>query len=469
MELLQEAKLCSSRKTVRQKVIVADSSVESASRLMCALREWGYNAVAVRDYNSLAHEIAVNETAPVILDAAFDSSGELAALGRVWLDGFAPRVVLMTDSPSQKLSVRALKMGAIDTIQRSIDLTPLRKTLASAVSARRNPSANSPLLGNSPAIREMRDLIQSVASSNAAVMILGESGTGKELIARSIHDCSRRASGEYVPVNMAALPENLVESVLFGYEKGAFTGADQRRQGMCQHADQGTLFLDEIGEMNRELQPKLLRFLQNQTVQRVGSTSAQPVDVRIVSATNRNVQELVQQGVLRKDLFFRLHVIPIHAPALRERQEDIPLLASTFLERKCAELGRELSFAEDALEQLRQYSWPGNIRQLENLVERLTVTAKCEVIGARCLPLEWFSDMREQTRPRQIEDRFIADLHQPIRINDRQLTRMESAERQLIVEALYRHGGNVCAVARFLGLGPATIYRKMRSLEIPKT
>lgn len=469
MELMQAPRRGSAKCTVQTKVILADLDPESAVRTSIALRDWGYNAIAVDDYGSLAHEIERDPAALVILNGNFDVSSELAVLGHLWLDGFSPCLILVASSPSRGFTERALRMGAFAVLPQSVDFEVLRKSLSAAIAGRSVMTIpGSPLLGNSAAIREMRELIKSVADSNAAVMILGESGTGKELIARAIHDCSRRSAKEYVPVNMAALPENLVESVLFGYEKGAFTGADNRQEGICHHADGGTLFLDEIGEMNRELQPKLLRFLQNQTVQRVGASMARTVDVRIVSATNRNVEELVQEGILRKDLFYRLHVIPIHSPALRERREDIPLLANAFLERKCRELHKQMTFSQNALDRLSGYSWPGNIRQLENLVERIAVTARCDVIEAGFLPKEWFSDQRMDVSFRQREDHFVTDLQQQVCVRDRPLTRMELAERQLIIEALHRHDGNVCAVAKYLGIGPATIYRKMRSLEITR-
>ncbi len=473
MPLLHDAKTKiaehSVERTMRGRILVAEKDANFRDWLISALNEWGYDAAPALDHHRLIVEIEANEQAIVILDSGFDAAGPLASMGQLWLDGFAPRVILVSDDESPEVSERAMRMGTLATVPKSPDLQALRKALSAAV---RIPAGRlnhgSPLLGNCPAIREMRDVIRNVADSNAAVMILGESGTGKELVARAIHDCSRRAAGQYVPVNMAALPDNLVESVLFGYEKGAFTGADQRQEGMCQHADGGTLFLDEIGEMNRELQPKLLRFLQNHTVQRVGSTLVQKVDARIVSATNRNVHELVNSGLLREDLFFRLHVIPIHVPSLRERKDDIPLLAEAFLKRKCQQTRRQLTFSGDVLERLCEYSWPGNIRQLENLIERMVVMAKCDVIGTKCLPLEWFSGGTGQSGARKLHTHFVTDLDQPVLVNDRLLTRMESAERQLIIESLNRHDGNVLAVARFLGVGSATIYRKMRSLEIAK-
>jgi two-component system, NtrC family, response regulator HydG len=470
MPLLLEAKRTKSPDhSVRGRILVAEQEASCRDWLITTIRELGYDAVPVEDHGQLILEIEADEQATVILSSEFDAAGPLVAMGQLWLDGFAPRVILVSDDGSLANDDRAMRMGILGTVSRSPDPQSLRKALALAMRA---PTGGchqgSPLLGNSAPIREMRDLIRNVADIDAAVMILGESGTGKELVARAIHDCSRRAAGQFVPVNMAALPENLVESVLFGYEKGAFTGADQRQEGMCQHADGGTLFLDEIGEMNRELQPKLLRFLQNHTVQRVGSTAVQKVDARIVSATNRTEQELVSRGVLREDLFFRLNVIPIHVPALRDRKDDIPLLAEAFLKRKSLQTQRNLSFSGDVLERLCEYSWPGNIRQLESLIERMVVMARCNVIGLKCLPSEWFPGPPDVTHLGKPHTHFVTDLDQPVLVNNRRLTRMESAERQLIVESLLRHNGNVVAVARYLGVGSATVYRKMRSLGISK-
>ncbi len=469
MPILHDKKSRGAAAGVCTRVLVADSDEGYRQWLVNACNEWGYDPTGVEDYESLVNELDCSEDSIVILDADFHPAGCLAALGQLHLDGFGPRVIFVSNDQSSETGERALKMGATAYINGSSDLQLLKKTLVAVQnSAPSRTNCSWPLLGRSPAMKELREMIRNVAASDASVMIIGESGTGKELVARAIHDCSPRASQEFVPVNMAALPGSLIESVLFGHEKGAFTGADQRQGGICEYAHEGTLFLDEIGEMDRDLQPKLLRFLQSYTVQRIGSTRFQKVDARIISATNRNVQELVQSGLLREDLYFRLHVIPIHVPPLRERKEDIPLLANCFLRRKCRQMYRNLSLSPELLDRLTEYSWPGNIRQLENFIERIVVMAKGDVIGLEALPPEWFSGSVTEGAMQKRSTQFVADLDEPIIVKDRQLTRMESAERQIIIEALGRNEGVVSATARFLGLGPATIYRKIRSLEIPK-
>ena len=472
MSIVQGKMSRSTAGLVCNRVLVAERDESFRHWLVNELSEAGYVPVIIKNHRSLLMELEDDDQATVILDSEFDSAGPLAAFGQLSLDGFAPRVIVLTDRNCPVVAERAMKMGVLDFVERSSDLHVLKKALSAVRgSSRFRPNGGSTLLGISPAMKELRAFIRNVAATDAAVMIIGESGTGKELVAKAIHDCSHRAAEEFVPVNMAALPENLVESVLFGHEKGAFTGADARREGLCKHAHKGTLFLDEIGEMNRELQPKLLRFLQELTVQRVGSTRVDEVDVRIVSATNRNAQELVQQNVLREDLFFRLHVIPIHVPPLRERKEDIPLLANAFLKRKCQQMHRNLSFSADVMDRLCDYSWPGNIRQLQNMVERMIVMASGHVIGMGSVPPECFSVACRTPAAYHSHRNGHAEKEEESRIvlSDRQLTRMATAERRLIIDALNGHDGNVTAAARFLGVGPATIYRKIRSLEIPKS
>ena len=454
----------------RGRVVVAESNESHRQRLVHSLGEWGYEPVIACDHNSLLAALEHDGHTPVFLDLNFGSNNPMAAYGQLLLDGFAPRVIFLGDDARPQIAQRALKMGALAFLERASDPAIAKKTLDSVMNSSPNRmNGGSALLGNSSAIKELRDMIRSVAVSDAAVMILGESGTGKELVARAIHDCSHRAAEEFVPVNMGGLPENLVESILFGHEKGAFTGADQAQAGLCEFAHNGTLFLDEIGEMSRDLQPKLLRFLQNHSVQRVGSTQIKKVDSRIISATNRTIDELVGTGLLREDLYFRLYVIPITVPPLRERVEDIPLLAAAFLIRKCRQMRRQLLFSDECLELLCQYNWPGNIRQLENFVERMMVLAKGDVIEAKALPREWFSSGFSAVGAGRLRNPVKCDPEERVTINDRQLTRMESAERNLIIDALHRHDGIVSHAARFLGLGPATIYRKIRSLEIPKS
>ncbi|TAL16347.1 nif-specific transcriptional activator NifA [bacterium] len=243
------------------------------------------------------------------------------------------------------------------------------------------------LVGSSPSMQEVQSIIKKVAHSKASVLLLGESGTGKTLVARIIHEMSDRASYPFVKLNCAALPENLLESELFGYEKGAFTGADKTKPGRIEEACGGTLFLDEIGELPLVLQTKLLRFLQEREFERLGSNQTRKVDVRIITATNKNLVEAVKEGAFRGDLYYRLNVIPLHIPALRERRGDIPSLIDLFLKKFATEYNKPLQLTPEAREALISYKWPGNVRELENLVERIAILAEGEVIGLEDLPL----------------------------------------------------------------------------------
>lgn len=340
------------------------------------------------------------------------------------------------------------------------------------------------LRGNSPAIRSIRRVIADVAEMKATVLIHGESGTGKELVATAIHRLSDRRDRAFVPVNMSTIPHGLAESTLFGHEKGSFTSAHGTQIGWCEAADGGTLFLDEIGEMELSIQPKLLRFLQESTIQRVGAAASKKVDVRVIAATNRDLRELVAERTMREDLYFRLHVVPIHIPPLRERTEDIEPLCSLFLERCRQRYHREAeAFSDEAMEILQNYSWPGNVRQLENIVERTVIFSRRRIIDAGELPAEvhleacFTSDARPlpgiaSPPPTAINghgapsiDRVqsnVATIPQP-------LSAMQRNERNAIVEALHRVDGHVIDAANLLGVGQATIYRKIKQYQIPHT
>jgi transcriptional regulator with GAF, ATPase, and Fis domain len=242
------------------------------------------------------------------------------------------------------------------------------------------------LIARSPEMRRVLDLVGRVAPTDATVLIQGESGTGKELIAKALHHSSRRAEGPFVAVNCGALPETLLESEIFGHVKGAFTGATGNKRGLFEEAHGGTFLLDEVGEMSPSLQVKLLRALQDGEVRRVGANQPTTVDARVVAATNRDLQQRVREGAFREDLFYRLNVIPVTLPPLRERREDIPLLAETFLERVAQKQGRTVRLGADAIESLLRYPWPGNVRELENLMERTAILTAHEVIGGGDLP-----------------------------------------------------------------------------------
>lgn len=341
------------------------------------------------------------------------------------------------------------------------------------------------LRGSSPAMEAVRQQVAEVARTQATVMIWGESGTGKELVANAIHQYSVRCDGPFLPVNMSAIPEGLAESMLFGHMKGSFTSATQNQEGLCELADGGTLFLDEIGEMEMSLQPKLLRFLQEGTIRRVGAQTETRVNVRIIAATNRDPSTVVHEGQLRQDLFFRLNVVPIYLPPLRERKDDIQDLAQLFLERAVAKHGRTVvGFTDDAMQVLKAFDWPGNVRQLENVIERIAIFAKGDLVKPMDVPAEYHIPSSPSVHylataiPRNghggtangsSANGFSTNgsgYGHP-RIQEPQLTAIQRGERAAIIDALQRTNGHVIDAANLVGLGQATLYRKIKQYNIP--
>lgn len=291
-------------------------------------------------------------------------------------------------------------------------------------------------------------MVRKVADTEASVFITGESGTGKELIARSLHTNSSRRDRPFIAINCAAIPRDLLESELFGHVKGAFTGAVKEKRGKFQLADGGTIFLDEVGELLLELQPKLLRVLQEKEVEPVGGSKVEKLDVRVLSATSLNIDKAIAEGAFREDLFYRLSVIPIHLPPLRERRKDIPLLLKYFSAKHC---NNKISFEKEALEALTMFSWPGNVRELENTVERLLIMRSCDVISYSDLP----DKFREQeTRKNEV-----------VRLPDEGYS-LEQLEREIVVEALERNAWNQTAAARFLRIPRHTLIYRIEKYQI---
>lgn len=314
------------------------------------------------------------------------------------------------------------------------------------------------IIGQSSAIKRVFKLIDKVAPTESTVLILGESGTGKELVARAIHQKSRRKDGPFIPVNCGAIPEELLESELFGYEKGAFTGANRSKPGRFELANGGTIFLDEIAEMSPKLQVKLLRILQEKTIERLGSERPISVNIRIIAATNRNLEAEVAEGRFRKDLYFRLNVIPIQLPPLRERKEDIPLLAEHFLKKFCEREEVPLKrLSEEALKCLLSYSWPGNVRELENLMERLVILTEDEVIRKEDLP-------EHLCEPSSLSLNYFPETFPPEGL-DLQET-LKEIEKSLILKALEASGGVKSRAAKLLRLNRTTLIEKMKRLGL---
>jgi len=366
-------------------------------------------------------------------------------------------VLVMTGSRSVSASVESMRLGAVTVLEKPVSLDALAEELKQAIDDRGQleqgleAAGGAGIIGTSPAIRAALDVILLAAPTEATVLIEGETGTGKELVAQALHRLSRRARGPLVAVNCAALPATLLESELFGHVKGAFTGASEPRQGRFRQANGGTLFLDEIGEMPVDLQPKLLRVLQEGEVHPVGADKAQPVDVRLIAATNRKLSDRVAEATFRADLFYRLNVVPLSLPPLRDRREDVAALAAHFLR------GRARRLTPAALDALARYPWPGNVRELQNLLERLCVLRPQGDFDVADLPVEI------RTGPATP-----APMHLPPEgVNLYQV--LGELEDRLIHEALERTGGNKNQAARYLGLNRTTLVEKVRKLSKART
>lgn len=380
----------------------------------------------------------------------------------------APICILMTAYGSEEIAVQALKNGADDYIPKGkMQIDELEFRIRKAMRAQNLESENVALkqqldrkfgsegiIGESPQMQEILETVRTVAPSAATVLILGESGTGKELIAKAIHQQSTRAKASLVTVHCAALPANLLESELFGHEKGAFTGAHERRVGRVEQAQGGTLFLDEIGEIDATTQIKLLRFLGERTFERVGSSKTLTADVRLIAATNKDLRAMVKAGTFREDLYYRLSVVSIWLPPLRERISDVPLLANSFLKEFSKRDGKQINgFEAAALEAMMNYDWPGNVRELRAAVERAVVFCRKEQVALKDLPPEARGSFAPGSGPKSIS---------PL---EKQMT-VQEAEKQLIIQALQECGGNRTEAAQRLGMSRRTLHRKLHKYQL---
>ena len=378
-------------------------------------------------------------------------------------------VILMTAHSTVETAIEAMKRGAYDFVTKPFSTSELRALAAKALEKRALVTENEKLkaqvershpkdlLGRSAAMKRILELVSRIANSKSTVLITGESGTGKERVARAIHDASDRAQKPFLVVNCGALPEALMESELFGHDKGAFTGATQKHLGIFREADGGTVFLDEVGELPLALQVKLLRVLQERKVRSVGSTVEMPIDVRVLAATNRNVENEVKAGTFRQDLYYRLNILRIELPSLRDRREDVPLLAAHFLGRIAREHGKDVrAFSPDALRAMDRYGFPGNVRELENLVERAVALAIDPVIALGDLPHEISGVIAHPTPA-------LATLPPEGCNLDEVLAELE---RRLIVDALGRAGGVRTQAAKTLGLTLRSLRYRLQKLQL---
>jgi DNA-binding NtrC family response regulator len=435
------------------------------------LADAGYHVVQAQTGEEAVHAVSQFAFDVVLTDLRLPGLGGEAVLEAARLRYPEILVVVMTGFGTVRDAVATIKRGATDFITKPFQADELLHVLDTALEQRRLRSENDYLrsqlqaryrfegiVGQSQAVRELFQLLETVAATPSTILITGETGTGKELVARAIHHNSQRRHERFVAINCGALPESLLEAELFGHVRGAFTGAIGPRTGRLEQAHKGTLFLDEVGTMSRSLQTRLLRVLQEREFERLGESHPTRIDVRIIAATNSDLAAMVKDGTFREDLYYRLNVIPVRLPALRERRDDIPLLAQHFLER----LGRELdppreavTFAQDAMRRLMAYDWPGNVRQLENAVERaLALSAGRRQIELSMLPAEIQGNGSSvHAAPVLPESGFDLDAY------------IAGLERDLIAQSLERTGGNKRQAAVLLGLKRTTLVEKLKRVE----
>lgn len=448
------------------KVLIVDDDPGHLVSVKTIIQSWGYIAETADDGSAAVEMVRSTPVDLILMDVRMTKMSGIEALKQIKVYNPAIPVIIMTAYSSVGSAVEAIKSGAYDYLMKPLDFEVLKLTIERACEYAGLKEENRALkehlqtdyditniIGRSQPMKKLLEMMSMIAPSEATVLITGDSGTGKELIARSLHFNSQRKEKPLVVVNCAAVTETLLESELFGHEKGSFTGADKRREGRFMQANHGTIFLDEIGETSSTMQVKLLRVLQEKEIQRVGGEETLKVDVRIIAATNKDLEKEVAEGNFREDLFYRLNVMPLHVPSLRKRQEDIPLLAQHFL-RKFADKNRKeiKGFVPMAMDMLVNYSWPGNVRELENAIERAVILATGDHITENQLPLnitESYPDFEAQpTGAGPIMD----GTHS-----------LEDIEKEAILAALKTSNGNKAEAARRLGITRKTLHNKLKS------
>ena len=441
-------------------ILIVDDDAAHRTMLQTLLGQWGYRADEADDGDTAIEKVHQRFYDLVVMDVRMLRVSGIEALERIRSFNPSLPVIIMTAYSSIESAVEALQKGAYDyltkpldfeklklTIQRAMEHVALREENRSLKEALGRQFDRGRIIGSSPSMVRLLDTVARVAPSEATVLISGESGTGKELIAGAIHYNSHRKKGPFIGINCAALTETLLESELFGHEKGAFTGADRRKEGCFYRANGGSIFLDEISEMSPTMQAKLLRVIQEREITRVGGDKALPVDVRLISATNKDLQQLTAAGSFREDLFYRLNVVGLDLPPLRERKEDVPLLAQHFLEMFGEKNKKRLKgFTPRAMDAIVRHEWPGNVRELMNAVERGVVLAQTEYLDV--------VDLR-------ISDEQTDDQMEPP-VTARDVGLLEKAEMDTILATLRAAGGNKSRAARRLGITRKTLHSKLK-------
>jgi two-component system nitrogen regulation response regulator NtrX len=448
-------------------ILLVDDEANIRRMLGALLRSEGFAVTEAASGNAALLLLDKTDPDVVLLDLMMPPGPDgLETLTRMRDRGSSAPVIMMSGKAQLTDAVRAVKLGAFQFLEKPLTLEAVLVTVRSALELNRTRAENralhaelarrGTLIGSGPAMQQVRALIARVAPTEARVLITGESGTGKELVAAAIHEESRRKGRPFVTVNCAAIPRDLVESEMFGHERGSFTGATERRIGRFELAHGGTLFLDEVGDLSQEAQAKLLRTLETGELQRIGAETVTHIDARMVAATNRQLDDAVSNGGFREDLFFRLNVFPIHLPPLRERLEDLPALVAHLAER--VRPRHAATFTQAALEALVSYSWPGNIRELANLVERLSILSG-PVVDAPAVR----QVLRGPSSPPPSADSPAVQLGRPL--NDA----LDEYERSFIGAALAQAEGNMAEAARILQTDRANLYRRMRRLGLEKS
>jgi two-component system nitrogen regulation response regulator NtrX len=446
-------------------ILIVDDEPGVRSALTGVLRDEGYAVEAVSSGEACLDRVTRAPVDLIVLDVWLPGIDGLTTLERLRERNVDAQIVLISGHGNIESAVRAIKMGAFDFVEKPLSLEKTVLVVRNALHQRRLEAENRALrarvdraqtmVGESYAMRQLREQVAMAAPTNGRVLIYGENGTGKELVARTIHALSRRRSAPFVEVNCAAIPEELIESELFGHVRGAFTGAVADRRGKFEMADGGTLFLDEIGDMSLKTQAKVLRVLQEQTMEAVGGTARIKVDARVVAATNKELQGEIRGGHFREDLYFRLNVIPIFVPPLRERPEDIPLLANHFMAEFAREYGkRPKRFDGGATSVMGQYLWPGNVRELRNVTERLMIMVPGDTISA--------TDLAFLNANPQAEAHLGEAISGKLSLHDAR----DRFERDLILRTLAEQQGNMSRTAEVLGVERSNLYRKLRSFGI---
>jgi len=438
-----------------RRVLIVDDEINTVKVLAASFEKDGFDPHVAHDGEEAAAKFEEDSFDLVLLDYRLpDTTGDVL-LGMIKEKAPSVPVILLTAYGTIEMAVNAMREGAYTFLTKPVNLEVLMSVAREAL--RREGSASQDadnqqshfynIIGNSTAIREVFSMISRVSKTEANVLITGESGTGKELVARAIHYHSLKAGGPFIPLDCTTIPEELVESELFGHEKGAFTCAYENKLGLMEMANGGTIFLDEIGDLDFSLQKKLLRFLQEKEFFRVGGKKTVKVDARVIASTNRELEEAVEKGEFRKDLFYRLNVIRIQMPPLRERREDIRLIAKCFLDAFSGRNRKDiLGFSEEVLRIFEKYDWPGNVRELENTVERAVILCPYDHVEVESLP--------QKLKPAESDSRTGEELDLP------------SLERRVILKALEKTSWNQSAAAVLLGISRKSLRTKMKNLEL---